>query len=142
MCLVSRGAKNRMATGPVERALKEIRYGLGKQDKQGTVLPAAGRYLFCHEEISGSICQLRSSKPLAVSFCRFFLCPLPRAKELIEGVLQRREAIALMDSAVAKYDPPYGKEAAPYLYERARMKAEGQTVPRSSGRLQFGSTTP
>lgn len=29
-----------------------------------------------------------------------------------------------MDSAVAKYNPPYGKEAAPYLYERARMKAE------------------
>jgi hypothetical protein len=25
---------------------------------------------------------------------------------------------------VAKYNPPYGKEAAPYLYERARMKAD------------------
>ena len=29
-----------------------------------------------------------------------------------------------MDSAVANYNPPYGKDAAPYLFERARMKAE------------------
>ena len=57
----------------MERALKEINTAL-ENDKQGLYYQAAGRYLFCHAEISGSICQLRSSKPLAVSFCRFFLC--------------------------------------------------------------------
>ena len=46
-----------------------------------------------------------------------------KTKELIEGA-SKKEAIALMDSAVAKYNPPYGKDAAPYLFERARMKAE------------------
>ena len=31
-----------------------------------------------------------------------------------------------MDSAVAFYKPPYGQEAAPYLYERGRMKSEAK----------------
>lgn len=32
-----------------------------------------------------------------------------KTKELIEGA-SKKEAIALMDSAVAKYNPPYGKK--------------------------------
>ena len=46
-----------------------------------------------------------------------------KAKELTEGT-DRTEVIALMDSAVAQYAKPYGKEAAPYLYERARVKSD------------------
>lgn len=46
-----------------------------------------------------------------------------KAKELVEGS-DKKEVIALMDSAVAFYPKPYGKDAAPYLYERARIKSE------------------
>lgn len=45
-----------------------------------------------------------------------------KAKELIEGT-DKKEVIALMDSAIAFYPKPYGKDAAPYLYERARIKS-------------------
>lgn len=31
-----------------------------------------------------------------------------------------------MDSAVARFNKPYSQEAAPYLYERARIKTEAQ----------------
>ena len=43
------------------------------------------------------------------------------SKELTEGS-DLGEVLALMDSAVAQYARPYGKEAAPYVYERARVK--------------------
>lgn len=46
-----------------------------------------------------------------------------KAKELMEGA-DGKEVIALMDSAVACFTPPYGKDAAPYIYERARVKME------------------
>ena len=34
------------------------------------------------------------------------------------------EVIALMDSAIVRFTPPYTSEAAPYFYERAEMKAQ------------------
>lgn len=46
-----------------------------------------------------------------------------KAKELIEGT-DKKEVISLMDSAIAFYPKPYGKDAAPYLYERARIKSD------------------
>lgn len=46
-----------------------------------------------------------------------------KTKELIEGT-DKNEVIALMDSAVARFNKPYGSDAAPYLYERARIKNE------------------
>ena len=38
-----------------------------------------------------------------------------KAKELIEGS-DKKEVVALMDSAIARYTKPYGKDVAPYLY--------------------------
>lgn len=46
-----------------------------------------------------------------------------KAKELIEGS-DKKEVVALMDSAIARYTKPYGKDVAPYLYERARIKTD------------------
>ena len=40
------------------------------------------------------------------------------------GSEDKTEIIALMDSAIAKFNPPYGREAAPYICERARIKSE------------------
>ena len=45
------------------------------------------------------------------------------SKELTEGA-DLGEVLALMDSAVAQYARPYGKETAPYVYERARIKTQ------------------
>ena len=45
------------------------------------------------------------------------------SKELSENP-DFEEVLALMDSAVVRFTPPYGKEAAPYIYERARVKSE------------------
>lgn len=39
----------------------------------------------------------------------------------MEGV-DKKEVVALMDSAVARFNKPYGEDAAPYLYERAGAK--------------------
>lgn len=44
-----------------------------------------------------------------------------KAKDLMEGV-DKKEVVALMDSAVARFNKPYGEDAAPYLYERAGAK--------------------
>ena len=46
-----------------------------------------------------------------------------KTKQLIEGT-EMNEVIALMDSAIARFTPPYTSEAAPYFYERAEMKAQ------------------
>ncbi len=46
-----------------------------------------------------------------------------RTKELM-GTEDKTELIALMDSAIARFNPPYGQDAAPYIYERARIKSE------------------
>ena len=48
-----------------------------------------------------------------------------KAKELTEGA-DKKEVIALLDSAIVRYAKPYGKDAAPYLYERARVKADNE----------------
>ena len=45
-----------------------------------------------------------------------------KAKELAKADI--KEIIALMDSAVSKFNEPYGKDAVPYLYERARFRSE------------------
>ncbi len=45
-----------------------------------------------------------------------------KTKEMMNGDLG--EVIALLDSAVAKYAIPYPKEAAPYISERALIKAQ------------------
>ena len=44
-----------------------------------------------------------------------------KAKELTEGS-DKKEVIALLDSTIARFKKPYGQDAAPYLYERARVK--------------------
>ncbi len=46
-----------------------------------------------------------------------------KAKELTEGV-DKKEVVALLDSAVARYNKPYGQDVAPYLYERGRVKSD------------------
>lgn len=44
-----------------------------------------------------------------------------KAKEMAGGT-DNAALIALLDSAVAKFNLPYGQDAAPYIYERAQLK--------------------
>lgn len=46
-----------------------------------------------------------------------------KAKELTEGS-DKKEVIALLDSAIIRYNKPYGQDVAPFLYERARVKSD------------------
>lgn len=105
----------------MERALKEINTAL-ENDKQGLYYQLQGDIYFAMQKYPEAFASYEAvnRSPLA-SAASFYAAA--KTKELIEGA-SKKEAIALMDSAVAKYNPPYGKEAAPYLYERARMKAE------------------
>ena len=105
----------------MERALKEINTAL-ENDKQGLYYQLQGDIYFAMQKYPEAFTSYEAvnRSPLA-SAASFYAAA--KTKELIEGA-SKKEAIALMDSAVAKYNPPYGKEVAPYLYERARMKAE------------------
>lgn len=118
---LNKGDKSTYADWTFERALNEINTAIQITQQpiyyqvQGDIYFAMQKYpeaFASYEEVNRS--------PLA-SAASFYAAA--KTKELIEGA-SKKEAIALMDSAVAKYNPPYGKEAAPYLYERARMKAE------------------
>jgi len=93
-----------------------------ENDKQGLYYQLQGDIYFAMQKYPEAFASYEevNRSPLA-SAASFYAAA--KTKELIEGA-SKKEAIALMDSAVAKYNPPYGKEAAPYLYERARMKAE------------------
>ena len=105
----------------LELALKEINTAL-ENDKQGLYYQLQGDIYFAMQKYPEAFASYEevNRSPLA-SAATFYAAA--KTKELIEGA-SKKEAIALMDSAVAKYNPPYGKEAAPYLYERGRMKAE------------------
>ena len=105
----------------LERALKEINTAL-ENDKQGLYYQLQGDIYFAMQKYPEAFASYEevNRSPLA-SAATFYAAA--KTKELIDGA-SKKEAIALMDSAVAKYNPPYGKEAAPYLYERGRMKAE------------------
>ena len=99
----------------MERALKEINTAL-ENDKQGLYYQLQGDIYFAMQKYPEAFASYEAvnRSPLA-SAASFYAAA--KTKELIEGA-SKKEAIALMDSAVAKYNPPYGKEAAPYLYER------------------------
>lgn len=104
----------------LERALNEINESLAASPEglyyqvQGDIYFAMQKYA----EASASY-EAVNRTPLA-SAASFYSAA--KAKELTPGV-EMKEVIALMDSAVVRFNKPYGQDAAPYLYERARMKS-------------------
>lgn len=104
-----------------ERAADEISQAMAQSDQPlyqqtaGDIYFAMQKYPEAYEAYE---VVNRSELATAASFYA-----AAKAKELTEGS-QLEEVAALMDSAVAQYAKPYGKEAAPYLYERARVKTE------------------
>ena len=84
---------------------------------QGDLLFALNRYAEAFESYD------QINKTDIASAATFFSAA--KAKQMIDGS-DIKEAIALLDSAVAKCVVPYTSEAAPYLYERALAKMEAK----------------
>lgn len=104
-----------------DKALKEVNEALATSkvalyyQLQGDIYFAQQKYAEAYtsyEEVNKS--------PMA-SAASFYSAA--KAKELTEGV-DKKEVVALLDSAVASYNKPYGQDVAPYLYERGRVKSD------------------
>ena len=118
---IGRGETPAYANWGWERAAEEIRQALALNDQplyhqtEGDICFARQQYA---EAFTAYSAVNRSELASAASFYA-----AAKARQLTEGS-QLDEVAALMDSAVAQYAKPYGKEAAPYLYERAQVKSE------------------
>lgn len=119
--VISLNGKQPYADWTLERALKEINAAI-ELNNLGLYSQLQGDIYFAQQKYAEAFASYDAvnRSPLA-SAASFYSAA--KTKELIEGA-EKKEAIALMDSAVARFIMPYGKDAAPYLYERARMKAE------------------
>ena len=104
-----------------DRALEEIKAAL-ELDNQGLYYQLQGDIYFAQQKYPEAFASYDAVNHSTLASAASFYSAA-KTKELIEGA-EKKEAIALMDSAVARFITPYGKDAAPYLYERGRMKAE------------------
>jgi len=120
---ISDAKKPEKANWTLERALDET--------NQAISVSAEGLYYQLQGDIYFAMKDYKSAATAYENVCKTPLASasafyaVAKAKELVEGT-DKKEIIALMDSAMAYYNTPYGKDAAPYLFERARMKSEAK----------------
>ena len=119
--VLSLNGKRPYGNWTLEHALSEINEAI-KIDNQGLYYQLQGDINFALQKYSEAFASYDfvNRSPIA-SAASFYSAA--KTKELMDGA-SKKEAIALMDSAVARFITPYGNDAAPYLYERARMKSE------------------
>lgn len=103
----------------VASALEEIEKAI-KEDPLPMYQQLKGDMLFSQADYAGAYAAYeqvnRSNQASAASFYS-----AAKTKELMQDT---DAALALMDSCIAKFSPPYTQEAAPYILERARMRDE------------------
>ncbi len=103
----------------VASAVEEINKAI-KEDPLPVYQQLKGDMLFSQADYAGAYDAYeqinRSNQASAASFYS-----AAKTKELMQ---ETDAALALMDSCIAKFAPPYTQEAAPYLLERARMRDE------------------
>lgn len=120
---ISNAKKPEKANWTLERALDET--------NQAISVSAEGLYYQLQGDIYFAMKDYKSAATAYENVCKTPLASasafyaVAKAKELVEGT-DKKGIIALMDSAMAYYNTPYGKDAAPYLFERARMKSEAK----------------
>lgn len=104
-----------------DKALNIIREAIAT-DAQPVYIQLEGDILFAMRNYTDAYKSYEqvNQTPLA-SAATFYSAA--KTKQLIEGT-EMNEVIALMDSAIARFTPPYTSEATPYFYERAEMKAQ------------------
>lgn len=121
--VVNTEADKRQKGWDYERALSEVNQALEAAQEpiyyqlQGDIYFAMQKY----PEAYGAYEQVNKSN--LASAASYYAAA--KAKELTEGS-DKKEVIALLDSAVSTYNQPYGQEAAPYIYERARLKLDSK----------------
>lgn len=120
---ISNAKKLEKADWNLNRALDEINKALSESG-EGIYYQIQGDIYFAMKDYKNATTAYENvcKTPLA-SASAFYA--VAKAKELVEGT-DKKEIIALMDSAVAYYNTPYGKDAAPYLFERARVKSDAK----------------
>lgn len=120
---LSLGDKKPYADWTLEQALNEIRTAL-ETSQEGLYYQVQGDIYFAMQNYKDAFTAYEAVNQSPIASAASFYSAA-KAKELIEGT-DKKEVIALMDSAVARFNKPYSQEAAPYLYERARIKTEAQ----------------
>lgn len=117
------GGKKPYADWTLENALTEITTAL-ETAQEGLYYQLQGDICFAMQKYAEAFTAYDAvNRTPLVSAASFYSAA--KAKELVEEA-DKKEVIALMDSAVARFNKPYGQDAAPYLYERARMKNEAK----------------
>lgn len=114
------GDKQGYADWNLDKALNEINQAL-EVDKQGLYYQVQGDIYFAQQKYAEAAASYEAlCQTPAGSAASYYAAA--KSKEL-QPEPKYDEIIALMDSAVAKYNKPYGEEAAAYLFERGRFKA-------------------
>lgn len=104
-----------------DKALSIIREA-DKADNQPVYTQLEGDILFAMKNYPDAyIAYEKVNRSSMASAATFYSAA--KTKQLIEGT-DMNEVVALMDSAVARFNTPYTSEAAPYFYERAEIKAQ------------------
>lgn len=116
---LNKGDKPTYADWTFDRALNEINEAI-QIAQQPIYYQVQGDIYFAMQKYAEAFAAYDkvNKSPLA-SAATFYSSA--KAKDLMEGV-DKKEVVALMDSAVARFNKPYGADAAPYLYERAGAK--------------------
>lgn len=104
-----------------DKALSIVREAI-KNDNQPIYSQLEGDILFAMKNYPEAFVAYERVNQSSIASATTFYSAA-KTKQLIEGA-DMNEVVALMDSAVARFTPPYTSEAAPYFYERAEMKAQ------------------
>lgn len=104
-----------------DKALSIVREAI-KNDNQPIYSQLEGDILFAMKNYPEAFAAYERVNQSSIASATTFYSAA-KTKQLIEGA-DMNEVVALMDSAVARFTPPYTSEAAPYFYERAEMKAQ------------------
>lgn len=114
------GDKQGYSNWNLDKALEEINQALAS-DAQGLYYQVQGDIYFAQQKYAEAAASYETLSRTPVGSAASYYSAA-KAKELMPEP-NYGEIIALMDSAVAKYNQPYGQEAAAFLFERGRFKA-------------------
>lgn len=114
------GDKQGYSNWNLDKALEEINQALAS-DAQGLYYQVQGDIYFAQQKYAEAAASYEALSRTSVGSAASYYSAA-KAKELMPEP-NYGEIIALMDSAVAKYNQPYGQEAAAFLFERGRFKA-------------------
>ena len=120
---ISKAKKPEKANWTLSRALDEVNQAIAISG-EGLYYQIQGDIYFALKDYSKAAAAYESVCKTPMSSASTYYAAA-KARELVEGT-DKKEIIALMDSAVAYYNTPYGKDAAPYLFERARIKSDAK----------------